>query len=38
VYELRVFRARNGDVRAGFVPVDPAVNLDIIMGEAREHI
>ena len=38
VYELRVFRAGNGDVRACFVPIDPAVNLAIIMGEAREHV
>ena len=37
VFELRVFRARNGDVRACVVPVDIAVNLDM-MAEARQHV
>ena len=37
VFELRVFRARNGDVRACVVPVDIAVNLGM-MAEARQHV
>ncbi len=37
VFELRVFRAHDGDVRACVVPVDTAITLDM-MADAREHV